>query len=158
MTDPAALAQALRDAVEAATPRLDALPDPDARPAPGKWSGKETLGHLVDSAANNHARFVRAALTDHLVFEGYDQDAWAALQRYAEADWAALVALWRGYNLHLARVIAGLPADALDRPRARHTLDRIAWQTVPASEPVTLAYFIADYIDHLRHHLAQILP
>ncbi|MCB0841112.1 MAG: DinB family protein, partial [Bacteroidetes bacterium] len=72
-------------------------------PAPGKWSSKEILGHLIDSAANNHRRFVQAAYQDDFVFDGYDQDKWVAVQRYNEVPWIFLLDLWKSYNLHLAR-------------------------------------------------------
>ncbi len=124
--------------------------------APGKWSPQEIIGHLVDSASNNHGRFVRAHLHDDLVFPGYDQDAWVRIQNYVSADWFALVALWRGYNHHIAHVIEHIEDDAATRPRASHNLDEIAWKAVPKSEPATLEYFVRDYVDHLKHHLAQI--
>jgi hypothetical protein len=37
-----------------------------------------------------------------------------------------------------------------------HNLDEIAWKPVSRSESTTLGYFIADYVGHLEHHLAQI--
>ncbi len=132
--------------------------DSARRPAPGKWSAKEIVGHLIDSASNNHQRFVRAPFQDDLVFAGYDQDAWVAAQQYQDAPWPALVELWRAYNLHLARVMATTPEAARLRPHRRHNFHQIAWQTVPEEEPATLDYFMRDYVDHLRHHLGQILP
>src|SRR5262245_57257735 len=77
------------------------------RPAPDKWCPRELVGHLIDSAANNHQRFVRARFQDDLVFPGYDQDAWVEVQRYRDAPWGELVELWHGLNLHLARVFEG---------------------------------------------------
>jgi hypothetical protein len=137
---------------------LLALSETDSarRPAPGKWSPKEVIGHLIDSAANNHQRFVRAQFKDDLLFPGYDQDAWVAAQRYQDAPWAALVDLWQAYNRHLARVMAAVPEGVRLRRRDRHALHRIAWQTVPESEPTTLDYFMRDYVAHLTHHLRQI--
>lgn len=154
------LASELRSIVRAAAARLRALPPADAaRPlAPGKWSAQQVLGHLVDSAANNHGRFVRGAAREDLCFEGYDQEAWVRAQRYERADWALLVALWESYNLHLAWVLEGLAPAALERARAAHTLDAIAWEVVPAGEPATLAYLARDYLGHLCHHLRQIDP
>jgi DinB superfamily len=148
----------LRDLVERATPGLRALSDDRSAlaPAPGKWSPREVIGHLVDSATNNHRRFVDAQLHDPLVFPGYDQEAWVRLQRYASAGWAELVTLWRSYNLHLARVMATMPEEARLRRRSEHNLDAIAWRTVPADEPTTLDYLMRDYVDHLHHHLKQI--
>jgi hypothetical protein len=149
----------LREVVEAATPRLLALPEPEAAraPAAGKWSPKQVLGHLVDSASNNHQRFVRAQSTDDLVFPGYRQEEWVAAQRYQDAPWGELVALWRLFNLHLARVMEAAPLAVRQRPRRRHNLHELAWRPVPESEATTLEYFMRDYVGHLEHHLAQVL-
>ena len=149
----------LRDAVDAAEPRLLALDDVRSalRPAPGKWSPREVIGHLVDSASNNHGRFVRAAQQDDMVFAGYAQDGWVELQRYDEAPWPGLVALWAGFNRHLARVMALVPDEARTRPRARHNLHEVAWGTLPPDLPATLGWFMNDYVRHLEHHLRQAL-
>lgn len=149
----------LRSIVERSTPALLALSEADSArpPVPGKWSPREELGHLVDSASNNHQRFVRAQFQDDLVFPGYDQDAWVAVQRYQKAPWAELVALWRVFNLHLARVMEAVPEPVRTREHHRHNFDEIAWQTVPRGEPTTLDYFMDDYVGHVKHHLRQIL-
>ena len=145
-------------AVETAAPRLLAM-DNEATaqpPAPGKWSPREILGHLIDSASNNHQRFVRAQWQDDLVFQGYDQDAWVSAQRYQDAAWRDLVTLWRAFNLHLAHVMRTVPADVRQQPRVRHNLDQVAFVPVPADQPATLEYFMEDYVRHLQHHLRQI--
>lgn len=138
--------------------RLMAMPDERAarRPTAGKWSPKEVIGHLIDSAAHNHGRFVRAQVEDDLVFPGYDQDAWVRLQRYNQRPWAELVSLWRSYNAHIAAVVEAIPPDRLSLQRSRHNLDQIAWRAVPRDQPATLEYFIRDYLGHMKHHLAQI--
>lgn len=150
----------LRALVERAAPALLRLADADVtrRPSPDRWSPKEMLGHLIDSASNNHQRFVRAQSQDDLVFPGYEQDDWVRAQRYREADWPALVTLWWMYNTHLVRVMAAVPADVRFRAHRRHNLDEIAWQPVPSGEPATLDDLMRDYGAHLRHHLAQLLP
>jgi hypothetical protein len=155
-----AIEQALAEAVERATPMLRAIPEELAamRSAPGKWSAKEIIGHLIDSASNNHQRFVRAQFQEDLIFSGYDQDEWVKVQRYAEAPWEPLIVLWREFNLHLARVIAAIPSDVRQTARARHNLHRIALRPVPEDLPTTLEYFIRDYLLHLEHHLGQIMP
>ncbi len=148
----------LRATVEHAADALVALPEAvtTRHPAPGKWSPREILGHLIDSATNNHRRFVLAQFQDDLVFDGYDQDAWVEAQRYNEASWRDLVEVWRAINVHLAHVMAAIPEAARRRPHARHNLDQIAFRPIPADRPATLQYFIDDYVEHLEHHLRQI--
>ncbi len=77
----------LRLLVEESVPRLLALPEAktSAPLGTGKWSPKETIGHLIDSASCNHDRFVRAQFKEDLVFAGYDQDAWVLMQEYRKA-------------------------------------------------------------------------
>ena len=149
-----------RRTVDLATERLLAVSDEDASrsPTPGKWSKKEIIGHLIDSAANNHARFVRGQLQDDLVFPGYDQDRWVQLQRYRDRAWTDLVTLWQAYNHHIAFVMESADDETLARPRARHNLHELAWQPVPATDAATLEYFMRDYVAHLEHHLRQALP
>jgi hypothetical protein len=148
----------LEATVARVAPRLLEIDDASAarRPAPGAWSPKEIVGHLIDSAANNHQRFVRARWQPDLVFDGYDQNAWVTAQRYQDAPWPQLVSLWRDLNLHLARVMSGVPDDVRLREHTRHNLDRIAFRTVPAERAATLDYFMRDYVEHLHHHLRQI--
>jgi len=148
----------LRAAIEEAYPRLAAISDSDAStpPAPGKWSPKQVIGHLIDSASNNHQRFVRANFTNDLISPGYDQEKWVLLGCYAEAPWESLITLWREFNFQIARVMEATPDDARDTPRARHNLHQLAWRAVPEDQPATLGYFMSDYVDHLEHHLAQI--
>ena len=132
---------------------------PEARTAAsldGQWSAKQILGHLIDSAANNHQRFVRAQFTTDLVFQGYAQENWIRVQHFADEPWLAMIDFWQLYNLHLAHVIAHIPDDVLTRPRHPHTLDKIAWQVIPADQSATLEYLIRDYISHLQDHLKQL--
>src|ERR1700752_3444972 len=102
-----------RRTLDEALARLSGLSDPDAgRPGtPGKWSPKEIIGHLIDSASNNHGRFVRAQLTDDLFFPGYDQEGWVRVQHYARANWNELIALWRVFNHHIAGVVEQIPPN-----------------------------------------------
>jgi hypothetical protein len=148
-----------KQTVESAAPTLLQMSETQsAQPrAENHWSAKQIIGHLIDSAANNHARFVLGQLKDDLVFPGYEQDRWVATQHYQEAAWSQLVELWRAYNLHLVHVMSHVPKEKLQTPCAQHSLQTIAFQTIPKSEPVTLEYLMKDYVVHLKHHLKQIL-
>lgn len=148
----------MRSTIEDASVRLLSITEleSEARRQTGKWSAKEILGHLIDSAANNHARFVTAQLKDDLVFDGYDQEAWVETERYHQSSWLALVTLWKFYNLHLLHVVSSIPEDKLRQPRRKHSLNSIAWKIVDEGEPTTLEYLIRDYVDHMKHHLQQI--
>ena len=142
------LADELRSEVDAARNRLRVLTDADvtADRGPGKWTRKEILGHLIDSAANNHQRFIRAPLSDSFVWPGYEQNAWVSSQRYRDRPWAELVDLWAALNHHVAYAMASVPASRLETRC-----------TIGDDAPVTLEWLMRDYLRHLRHHLAQIL-
>ena len=126
------------------------------RPTPTAWSTKEIIGHLIDSAANNHQRFVRAAHQPDLVFPGYAQDDWVRVQSYHSANWSSLVTLWQMYNLHIAHVMSAVPAEVRERKHARHNFDQIGFRPFDAEQPVTLDDLMYDYVLHLEHHLAQV--
>jgi hypothetical protein len=128
-------------------PRLRALPDEETarRPAPGKWCSREILGHVIDSASNNHQRFVRAQLGADLSFPGYAQDDWVRTQAYEAEPWADLVTLWAALNRHLAHMVGSIPASRLSTPCS-----------IGGKPPITLEALIADYVRHLEHHLEQI--
>ena len=148
-----------RETIATATNRLLSISDQQSAiaKAEGKWSSKEIIGHLIDSAANNHLRFVRAQFTDDLVFPGYEQEQWVRIQSYQREDWEQLVRLWKHYNLHLVHMMSSVSEESLRKLRNKHNLHQIAWKPVAESEPVTLEYFMRDYVAHLKHHLRQIL-
>jgi hypothetical protein len=152
------IASDLRQTVADALVWLRTLPDrADApRPAPNKWSPREIIGHLIDSASINHERFVRAQLQDDLVFPTYEQDLWVAKQRYNEQDWNGLLARWTSFNEQIASVVERISERDMTRPRIDHNLHMIGWRTVAPTTPTTLEYFVNDYVGHLRHHVAQI--
>jgi hypothetical protein len=116
-----------------------------ASPRPGKWCPKEVIGHLLDSAANNHQRFVRAQLAPEISLPGYEQERWVSVQGYAAARWDELMALWCLYNFRLAEVIRRIPPEKLATPCR-----------IGGGEPVTLGFIVEDYLRHLEHHLAQV--
>jgi hypothetical protein len=141
------LSEEILSVVEAAELKLHRIGEPESRRPilAGGWSRKQVIGHLIDSASNNHQRFVRASFQTSLDFPGYDQDGNVRVQAVQEADWALLIALWASYNRYLAHVIAHLPASRLE------TVCRIG-----TDNPVTLRFLATDYLAHLLHHLKQI--
>ena len=142
-----AFGERIRQIVSIEGARLRLVPENEAsrKPAAPKWCKQEVLGHLVDSAANNHQRFVRALLAEELVFPAYVQNDWVRAQEYAGESWEIIVDLWSALNLHLAHMVDRIPAGKLS------TQCRIG-----ENPPMTLEALIADYIRHIVHHLAQI--
>jgi len=124
--------------------------------SPGKWSKKELLGHLIDSASNNHKRFVLAQNKDDMIFEGYEQNKWVEAQNYNKSDWILLINLWQYFNNHIVHVMKNTPFEVLTRKHSKHNLHEVAWEAVPENEETSLEYFYKDYIGHLKHHLNQI--
>ncbi len=118
--------------------------DSERKSAPDKWSKKEILGHLIDSASNNHQRFVRAQLNAELRIPGYEQQVWVATQRYQSESWANLFQLWKSYNVHLLHIVSAIPEKALSN-----------YCIIGDNKPVTLEFLIQDYVRHLKHHLEQ---
>jgi DinB superfamily len=137
----------LLSVVESASESLRRIGDSEAslRSVPGQWSKKEILGHLLDSAVNNHHRFVRAQQVEAFTFPAYEQEYWVSSQGYAERPWPELVDLWRLYNRHLAHVISLVPEEKL-----------AVLCVIGTNEPVSLGYLIEDYVVHMRHHLQEL--
>lgn len=150
----------LMSIVEHVKPRLLQTVEESARfkPSPKKWSRKEILGHLIDSATNNHRRFIVAAQKDNLVFDGYLQEEWVTLQDYQNRDWLWMVEFWSDSNEHLAFAMDRIPEDKRMQECASHSLHRMAWKPIPEDVPTNLDYLIKDYIGHLEHHVRQMLP
>jgi hypothetical protein len=142
------LALSLERAVHEEFVLLEGISERDAGaiPAPGKWSQKEELGHLIDSATNNHVRFVRASSEPNFRGPGYQQNLWVSTHGYRDMPWTDLLDFWKRYNLFLARLIGRIPENLMDRKCI-----------VGESQPVTLRFLIEDYILHMQHHLDHIL-
>jgi DinB superfamily len=113
---------------------------------PEGWTRKQILGHMLDSAANNHQRFVRAALDGSYSGPSYQQDGWVDLHGYVELPWTTLLEWWVIAHRVLEQVVAHIPEDRQG-----------AMCVVGEDAPVTLRFLIEDYVAHQRHHLAQIL-
>lgn len=144
------VADQLESTVSAALSQLRALPDEavSRRPAPDRWTVKEVIGHLIDSASNNHQRFVRAQFVGEeadFVFPKYEQSQWTGCQFYNDRPWGELLDLWATYNRHLAHVIRHVRPSALG-----------VRCLIGPYEPVTLGFLIEDYVVHLRGHLEKV--
>jgi len=148
MMTPATVAAGLHGTIDEALKLFSGVDErrTAVHPAPGTWCAREVLGHLIDSACNNHRRFIIGQSADVARFDGYNQDDWVSRQRYHEMPWRDLVALWTAYNRHLAHVIGCTPAPALAH----------AALSPDGSTTVTLGFIMEDYVHHLRHHLDQL--
>ncbi len=142
-----ATAQQLREIIESVRPRLLTLSAQyvSAKPYPDKWSIKEILGHLLDSASNNHQRIVRMQEAANIGAFSYEQMHWVNSQHYQSERWDDLVNTWYFYNKHLAHIIEHInPAS----------LTNMCDMDYP--EPATLQFVAEDYLRHMQHHLDQI--
>ena len=143
------VAAQLEQAVDSAVERWRDLPEETLRfrPSAESWSIKEIIGHLVDSASNNHQRFVRLQLQQQLSFPDYSQDNifWVSIQKYQERNWTQLLDLWRQFNYQLAHIMRSVDPVCLS-----HT-----WQVDPKTG-FTLFDLMIDYQRHLEDHLIQI--
>ena len=116
------------------------------KPAPGKWSKQEILGHLIDSALNNLKRFTDAqyAPQPYQVLR-YQQDDCVIINRYQQLPLEHLLQLWSLLNKQIFYVVSNIPADKL-----AYTI------ITPAGESKTLEWLAIDYVEHMEHHLKQI--
>jgi hypothetical protein len=137
----------LRELLRVVPEHLRRLSDDSVRhrPSPSGWSPKEELGHLLDSAANNHQRIVRAQLEDKPALPGYEQNRWVAIHGYQHREWAELIEVWQVLNRQLLVAAEAAPDSAWSR-----TL------TVADSGPLALQFVFEDYIRHMVHHLEHI--
>lgn len=137
----------LREVLQTMPDRLGQLSKErvETSPAPSKWSPKEELGHLIDSAANNHQRIVRAQMENGLAMPRYEQERWVSIHDYQNRDWQELIELWLAFNRQLIAAAESVPAGAWS-----HTL------TITNGEPVTLQFVFDDYLVHMLHHLKHI--
>ena len=146
---PTSLANTLHETISREAPLLKALAEQHAAVTPNggaSWSPKQELGHLIDSAVNNHVRFVRASLEPKVEAPGYQQDGWVDLHGYQEWPWPRVIACWESQNAQLVELIQRIPAARLETPCS-----------IGGSAPVTLRFLIEDYTLHMRHHIDHLL-
>jgi len=143
LLDPDELSKHVRAVVHQALPWLQALTEASAsRPEKtGKWCAKEVIGHLTDSAINNHARVMRLQIEVTPNLSGYEQVAWVSLQHYADSDWGRLLGIWATLNEHFASAVSHIDKA------------RLANRGNVEGDELTLAFLIEDYIAHMEHHL-----
>ena len=114
--------------------------------APEKWSKKEIIGHLIDSAQINLQRFVRCTYLENFKLV-YEQDEWVRAAHYQDADITEILTLWRLLNRQIVRVLSDYPVDRLraqcDNSRTTQSFHTVEW-------------LAGDYIAHMKHHLNQI--
>jgi nitroreductase len=136
----------LRSLIDVVPVRLIAIGDEQAaaKKAPDSWSQKQELGHLIDSAANNHQRIARAQLENGLSLPGYDGDRWVELHAYQNREWRELIDLWRAGNKQLLAAARSAPD-----PSWSHSV------TV-AGEEQSVGFVMADYVRHMTEHLRHI--
>jgi hypothetical protein len=137
-----------RQTIERELPNLRGLTDESAARTdgrPGSWSRKEELGHLIDSATNNHVRFMLASLDGEFRGPGYTQDKWVAAHGYGDLEWRELVELWYQYNALLAHLVERIPEEHMDN------------RCVIGQSVATLRFVIEDYVLHMQHHLDHVL-
>lgn len=115
------------------------------KPNPNKWSKKEIIGHLIDSATNNHQRFVRGQFEDVPKIV-YDQNKWNEFNFYQKMDGQQLISFWTIYNRQIAELIKNIPEENLNK-ECKSGDDK----------NLTLDFLINDYVEHLEHHLRQVV-
>jgi hypothetical protein len=130
----------LHDALLALPPALADVPWRD-----GGWTRKQIVGHLLDSAANNRQRFVRAAIDGQYAGPGYAQDAWVAAHGYNDESWETLLRWWQAEHEILMAAVDRIPEERLE-----------ASCVVGDDKPVTLRFLIEDYVRHQQWHLKQL--
>ena len=138
----------LRNHIDQVPARLTALSEAQLTyQAPGKWSRKEILGHLIDSAINNLKRFTDAQFADGTYqLQPYNQNELVRVNHYQTLPMNHLLSLWKSLNTQLVYVAEAIPADTLTQPI----------QLADATAH-TLEWLIVDYVAHLEHHLKTLL-
>jgi len=143
------LSQLIEQLLDRESNLLRTLPEPAAAVRPGgesTWSPKEELGHLIDSAANNHIRFVCASIEPEFRGPSYAQNDWVLAHGYQEMPWHDIIILWMQFNALLIRVLDGIPAEKLP------TLCFVG-----SNEAVSLQHLAEDYVIHMQHHVDHLL-
>jgi hypothetical protein len=139
-------AERLNHLTQIIPPLLTSIPENEFayKPGPDKWSKKEIIGHLIDSATNNHHRFIRSRVED-IPNISYNQDKWNDLTHYNDVNSTVIIQLWEAYNKLIVHIISNISNEDLLR------------KCKAGDKEHTLLYLITDYVAHLEHHLKQVV-
>ncbi len=107
-----------------------------------KWSLREIIGHLIDSASNNHQRFVRLQFSDLLDFPAYDGEEWIRVEKFNKIEWPLLASLWYSYNCLLINIIDGIESNKMNNVWVKNE-----------DEAIPLKELIHKYFVHLELHI-----
>jgi hypothetical protein len=140
----------LRSVVEAYSQKFYQISDSDfsAKLNPVKWSKKEVIGHLVDSAQNNLRRFI-VGQYDHQPNIIYQQDFWVQANNYQHAKKDDVIELWRLINNQIAAILTSMPKE---------NYTKICNTGKETPELHTIEWLASDYVRHLKHHINQVIP
>lgn len=140
-----AIAHQLEIFIEQHITTLQKLPEGKLffKTSPAKWSKKEIIGHLIDSAQSNIRRFVVSQYEDNPTIV-YNQDKWVAIANYQQWNSNHLLNLWYLLNKQVCEIL-------------KNTSPEMAGRKCYTGEWQTLEWLAIDYIKHLRHHIHQIL-
>ncbi|MBL4625146.1 MAG: hypothetical protein JKY42_08415 [Flavobacteriales bacterium] len=125
---------------------LDNITDPNIKEPTGGWSAIQVLGHLLDSASNNHHRFVGYVAGQTFAAPGYNQDLSVERAHYQELEFSFLSSLWYNYNILTDHVVNNISEEEMP-----------SLVKVGNSDEVTLEFLIADYYDHMKTHEKQLI-
>lgn len=127
--------------------KIESIPDAEfsAKPRADKWSKKEVLGHLIDSAQNNLRRFICSQYESEPPKITYQQDFWVKANGYQASSKNDVILYWRLINQRIADVLAAMPEDQYGKQCDTGSLRTLSW-------------LADDYVKHMKHHLNQIIP
>jgi hypothetical protein len=111
----------------------------DVKLSEEKWTLKEMVAHLIDSASNNHQRFIRSQLESKINFPLYEAEEWKNVTKISDYSFISLIILWREYNYYLLHIVKNSKEDTLDN----------IWEI--NEKKLTLRFIIEDYFE--RHLL-----
>ena len=106
-----------------------------------KWTLKEMIGHLIDSASNNHQRFIRLQLQNELRLPGYEAEEWKQVSNVDELDYGFLIDFWKSYNEYLIHIIKNIKQACLKN----------VWKSENGEK--TLEFLVKDYFEHIKWHI-----